>query len=151
MNGTSLIIATIFIVCVGVVAMRQCEKNLINNERKKVCTYNYDTLNLARVLFSECDKCDFGEKLLIGSVVLNRLKDGRWGNSIHEVIHAPNQFHGTDGNWTTDSAHYVIARYLLTFGPISSVPLYFFQGRTKPFTKKLRVFYEAQYHTFAYE
>lgn len=150
MNGTSWIIGTIFIICFGVVAIWQGEKNLANNERKKVCTYNYDTLNLARILFSECDRCDFGEKLLIGSVVLNRLQDGRWGNSIHEVIHSPNQFHGIDGNWKTDSIHYTIARYLMVFGPVSTVPIYFFRGRTKPFTNKVKVFYEAKYHTFAY-
>lgn len=108
-----------------------------------------DTSILANIIFSECSICPPIEKLATGSVVLNRIKDGRWGCTIEDVVYYPNQFHGTGGNWQTNKECMDIARYLLINGSVDPEPLYFFQTYRKEFTKNLTTLYKLKYHYFA--
>lgn len=113
--------------------------------------YSLDTMNIANVIYSECSICPLSEKLLIGSIPINRLKDGRWGKSLDEVIFSPNQFYQANGgkNWKTNEECLNIARFIMIYGPVDSLPLYFFQSFEKSFTKKLTVLYKEKYHIFA--
>lgn len=113
---------------------------------------NNDTLLLAKIMFSECSVCTTMEALLIGSVVLNRVKDGRWGSTIDSVVHSVGQFHGVDSkNWYTDSTHYKLAVFLMTFGPISKVPIYFNGKTDKDYINRIKP-YKIQFkHSFSYD
>lgn len=124
-----------------------------NKQIKKVYSESKDTILLACLMYSECSICPIGEKLLTGSVVLNRMKDGRWGCNMLEVLFASGQFKGTQGyNWTTDSYHMQLARFLMTFGSINETPLYFLdKQKDKNLLRKLKIFSKEKYHTFAYE
>lgn len=123
----------------------------INSPEKQEVCFSEDTLNLAKVIFSECSICPVSEQLLIGSVPINRVKDGRWGSTLEQVIYSPSQFYQANGgkNWKTDEKCYKIAQFLLTFGSINSEPLYFFQTYEKNFTKKLTIIIKEKYHIFA--
>lgn len=63
------------------------------------------------------------EQLLVGSVVLNRVKSSSFPNTIREVIYAPNQYAPTfDGRWETNPPReraYRNAKYLMENGSIA--------------------------------
>ena len=115
-------------------------------------TYSLDTLYIAKVIYSECSICPLSEKLLIGSVVLNRVKDGRWGNCVEDVVFYPNQFYQASGgtNWKTNEECYRIARILMSYGSVDSLVLYFFQDFNKTKKKKIKIRVREKYHIFAY-
>ena len=138
-----------FFIAVNVIAICfSLSKKKSQKVEKQV--YNIDTLLLAKIMYSECSICPISEKLLAGSVVLNRVRDGRWGRSISEVVFCENQFHGTTGdNWTFDRPHYQLARFLMVYGPIDTMPLYFYGKTNKQFVNKLNLLYKEKYHIFA--
>jgi hypothetical protein len=78
-----------------------------------------DVLMLARVIYGECGAswCTDYHQLCTGSVVLNRLASGLWGNSLYSVIHAPGQY-TTANNLTYDQRTYQAAKQLLEYGPV---------------------------------
>lgn len=47
---------------------------------------------MARVMYFESNRSSDAGMLAVGTVVMNRLKSGRYGNSVCEVVGAPNQF-----------------------------------------------------------
>lgn len=110
-----------------------------------------DTLTLSKVIHSECSICPISEQLLIGSVVLNRVLDGRWGSTIDSVVYYPNQFYQASGgeNWESTDKSYQIARFLMVYGTIDASPLYFFKTFDKSFTHKLKITVREKHHIFA--
>lgn len=49
---------------------------------------------IARTLSGECYEDKPQDKRLVAEVILNRVSDGTWGNTVIEVITAKSQFHG---------------------------------------------------------
>ena len=49
---------------------------------------------IARTLSGECYEDKMGDKRLVAEVILNRVSDGRWGDTVIEVVTAKSQFHG---------------------------------------------------------
>lgn len=50
---------------------------------------------LAKNIYYESGVEEYDGKLAVAQVTLNRLKSGKWGNTIKEVVYSPNQF-----SWT---------------------------------------------------
>lgn len=63
------------------------------NERLEVS--NKEIQCLAKNIFHEASVEDRAGKIAVGQVTLNRVKAGRWGNTICEVVYAKSQF-----SWT---------------------------------------------------
>lgn len=61
-----------------------------------------DTTLLGALIQAEAGNQPYDGKLAVGAVVLNRVKNGRYPNSIREVIYAPGQF-GPASNGTLDA------------------------------------------------
>ena len=49
---------------------------------------------IARTLSGECYEDKPGDKRLVAEVILNRVADGYWGDTVTEVVTAKSQFHG---------------------------------------------------------
>ena len=49
---------------------------------------------IARTLSGECYEDKPGDKRLVAEVILNRVTDGRWGDTVVEVVTAKSQFFG---------------------------------------------------------
>lgn len=49
---------------------------------------------IARTLSGECYDDKLEDKRLVAEVILNRVSDGRWGDTVIEVVTAKGQFHG---------------------------------------------------------
>lgn len=49
---------------------------------------------IARTLSGECYEDKPGDKRLVAEVILNRVTDGRWGDTVIEVVTAKSQFYG---------------------------------------------------------
>ena len=47
---------------------------------------------IAAVVMHEVGHCSRESKIAVTNVILNRVKDGRFGNGIYEVLHQRNQF-----------------------------------------------------------
>ena len=59
-----------------------------------------DIYNLSHVICGEAEGCSYDMKVSVGSVVLNRVEDDRFPNTIEEVIFQPGQYSCTwDGNF----------------------------------------------------
>lgn len=55
--------------------------------------FSFDEIFLIqRTIETECFDMDFMSKVNVASVILNRIKDGRFGNTVEEIITSPNQF-----------------------------------------------------------
>src|SRR5688500_8154895 len=69
---------------------------------------------LSALINSECDICPEFEQYLVGSVVLNRMQNSRWPNTLKEVIEQENQFHGFNTkNYKPSKESSKVARNLL--------------------------------------
>lgn len=53
---------------------------------------SHDLYELARLIHAEAEGEPFIGKVAVGAVVMNRLKDPRFPNSIREIIYQPQQF-----------------------------------------------------------
>lgn len=63
----------------------------------------FDIDLMARVVMSEASTLDFDGKHLVAVTMINRLHDGRWGDTIEEVIYYPNAYSTADnGEPTTE-------------------------------------------------
>lgn len=74
----------------------EVEKEIIV-ERIKEPTYTYNIMSseremLARLVHREANIESFECQMAVASVVINRWQDGRWGNSLSEVIYSQYQF-----------------------------------------------------------
>ena len=52
----------------------------------------YEVKLICRVVETETYQCDFDSKVNVANVVLNRIEDGRFGDTVEEVITTKNQF-----------------------------------------------------------
>jgi spore germination cell wall hydrolase CwlJ-like protein len=79
---------------------------------------------LASLITSESQTENYLDKLLVGSVVLNRMR--KWEKTLSETIYQKNQFSGTNGAlFTPSSESIIVARFLFENGPIDTTVMYF--------------------------
>lgn len=74
---------------------------------------------LSHLICGEAEGCSWAMKVSVGSVVLNRMKDGRFPNTMEEVIFQEGQYACTwDGNYYREPSEETIeaAKYLLENG-----------------------------------
>ena len=112
--------------------------------------YN-DTLELSKLISSECSNCDVLEKYLIGSVVINRLNHSDYPKTILNVIYDENQFKGIcNTQYKSDSITYNIAKTLMLRGSLDTSILYFYLRKSidLPWRKNLLIVYKMKYHDF---
>jgi N-acetylmuramoyl-L-alanine amidase len=110
---------------------------------------------LAAAINSECGICSFREKMLVGSVIMNRVNHDDFPNNIYEVIYQDKQFDGVQSsNFYPTESTVKVANIILTTGVYDSNVLYFYNpelSTNKPFLEamKRRVLYREKYHFFA--
>ena len=104
---------------------------------------------LAHILAGECQALSDMEQLRVGSVVLNRIKDSRYPNTMQEVVFQKNQYacvkngnyyrEPTERNWEN-------AKWLLEYGSV--LPEYvIYQSKTK---QGSNVYLKTKYHYYCY-
>lgn len=84
----------------------EVEKEVIIEVEKEVIievepTYQYNITSverelLARLVYREANIESLECQMAVASVVINRWQDGRWGNTLEEVIYSPTQFSPAD-------------------------------------------------------
>ena len=74
----------------------EVEKEVIVEVVKEpICVYNITSVEremLARLVYREANIESLECQMAVASVVINRWKDGRWGDTLEEVIYSPYQF-----------------------------------------------------------
>ena len=76
----------------------ECEEEVISEPEEEIVVEPYIYLTeqekreLATLIYLEGGNQSYECQLAIGSVILNRVHSGHWGNTLHEVIYAPYQF-----------------------------------------------------------
>lgn len=100
--------------------------------------YTSDEIYLMqRCIETETFEQDFNSKVNVASVVLNRIEDGRFGNSVNEVITRPKQF--AYGRKSISEDTVLALEYAYMIGDTTSGSLYFHSDSYKP------TFYKASY------
>ena len=90
---------------------------------------------VARVIMSEASVLDRDAKLMVGATIVNRVRSGRFGNTVTEVVNYPNAY-STQDNGDPTSECYEVAEEVLK-NEIFPLDLYYFRAN-KP-------------HSFGYE
>jgi len=113
------------VIAINLNLKEKIEKQLeeIELKRQKELQKQKDIDLLARVINAEMGCSWFSDDLLkyTGSVVLNRIKDNNFPNSLYDVIYAKGQYKCTwDGNIEKEPAerHYKIAKELIENGSV---------------------------------
>lgn len=70
-----------------------------------------EVLLICRVVETETYQCDFESKVNVANVILNRYYDGRFGDTITEIITSPNQFTYCRENINEDTIWAVMYAY----------------------------------------
>lgn len=60
---------------------------------------------MARVVMSESSILHSDAKQAIAQTILNRLNDGRWGDTIHDVVYYPNAYSTADNGEPTEECY----------------------------------------------
>ena len=102
--GIILLLILYIVVIPPKVEVKEVEKEIIVEVEKEVIvevvkepiyTYNITSAEremLARLVYREANTESLECQMAIVSVVINRWQDGRWGNTLTDVIYAPYQF-----------------------------------------------------------
>ena len=136
-------------------------QNLAKNPPKQIVAkkhFVWDDLYLfARLIEAEAGDQDFETKMKVASVVMNRIGNPKYPDTLKEVIYQPGQFDVTFGtnpmiDWKVPSVQdFEVAHHALMNG--SSLPhsvIYFFNsGLDNEFTKNVNVYCTSGALTFA--
>lgn len=80
--------------------IKEIEKELVVEVVKEpTCAYNITSVEremLARLVYREANTESLECQMAVVSVIINRWQDGRWGNTIENVIYSPYQFTPSD-------------------------------------------------------
>jgi len=109
---------------------------------------------LSKLITSECGICPTEEKYLVGSVVLNRLEDDKFPNSVEGVISQNRQFDGYLTNQFVRSLESDKVAKNLALGENKTPHIFYFVredlSNNKKFINFIKSgpFIKAKYHTF---
>lgn len=87
---------------------------------------------MARVVMSEGSVLDSIGQQMIASTIVYRVMDGRWGNTVSEVVNYPNAYSTQDNGEPTQSC-YTAVEYALTYDAFPHDFLYFKSGKPHSF------------------
>ena len=102
--GIILLLILFIIIMPSKVEIKEVEKEIIIEVEKEVivevvkeptCAYNITSEEremLARLVYREANMESLECQMAVVSVVINRWQDGRWGNTLEEVVYSPCQF-----------------------------------------------------------
>ena len=98
--GIILLLILFIIIIPPKVEIKEVEKEVIKEvivEVEKEPTYKYNVTSteremLARLVYREANTESLECQMAIVSVVINRWQDGRWGDTLEDVIYSPYQF-----------------------------------------------------------
>lgn len=114
----------------SVVVFEEVEDELPEEPEPYFTVTEYDRDLLARVVFfegnTESIECQRG----IVSVIFNRVSDGRFGDSIEEVVYAPNQFETASYLYSNDptETNYEAVDYVIQNGPVFPENVLYFRA-----------------------
>lgn len=113
--------------------------------------YHNQVYDLAKIIHAECGKCTYEEKLLVGSVVLNRVGHPKFSKTLIGVINQDSQFHGIcNTQFILNSESLKAASDLLMNGSYNKKILYFYlrDSPNKKWRKNLTIIKKAKFHNF---
>lgn len=102
--GIILLLILYIVIVPAQVEIKEMKKEVIVEVEKEVivevvkepiCVYNITSVEremLARLIYREANIESLECQMAVASVVINRWKDGRWGDTLEEVIYSPYQF-----------------------------------------------------------
>lgn len=111
-------------------------------------SFTYDEIYLMqRVIETECYQQDFMSKVNVASVILNRLNNEKFGDSIEEIIKSPNQFAYGRRYITYDTV--LALEYATHFGDSTNGALYFHSlNKSEKFNGADFIFQDEAGHNF---
>lgn len=111
-------------------------------------SFTYDEIYLMqRVIETECYQQDFMSKVNVASVILNRLNNEKFDDSIEEIIKSPNQFAYGRRYITYDTI--LALEYATYYGDTTNGALYFHSNtKTDRFNGKSHIFTDDAGHHF---
>ncbi len=130
------------------------EKQRRNDIHESRCQYidsivNESSRQLALIISGECLQCNYFEKRLVASVVLNRVRSGIYPNTIENVISQENAFQGLNGlQYAFDEECYDVAYDALTRGPADSSVVFFYRNNIRKPKYVKTIIYREQFHNF---
>ena len=83
---------------------------------------------MSRVVMSEASTVPYIGKVCVAKVLINRLKDGRWGDTMKDVIYYPNAFSTADNGDITDECREAVLQALEGGAVFPEDMLYFRSG-----------------------
>lgn len=102
--GIILLLVLFIVIIPPKVEIKEIEKEVVVEVEKETIievvkepTYAYNITSaeremLARLVYREANTENLECQMAVVSVIINRWQDGRWGDTIADVIYAPNQF-----------------------------------------------------------
>lgn len=109
----------------------------INHENEYAQLNVNDIILLSKIINAEVHGESYKDKLLVGSVILNRVNNKEFPNTLYDVIYQKNQFHGVTGKYfrysnkrIQDKESKSAALEILKNGPINKDILYFHNPKT---------------------
>lgn len=128
------------------------ERRAIISENRCIYLDSIKTNNareMAFIISAECMQCDYFEKMLVASVIMNRVRDSDYPKTIGEVIREGNAFHGYKSNqYIFSEESYNAAYQTLSEGPIDSNILFFYRNTLKKPRFVKSVLYREKFHNF---
>lgn len=101
------------------------EINLVTEEPNYIISVSDDEIDLmARVVMSESSVLCFDAKQAIAQTIVNRVRDGKWGSTITEVVSYPNSY-STYNNGYPNADCYEAVRYALMYEAFPTDMFYF--------------------------
>ncbi len=153
-----LLIAALLVIVAKVAKLMLAEQDTTpGNNDSGPPPYGYtaeDLEILAKVIYAESRGEPYEGQVAVGAVVINRVNDSQFPNTIRGVVYAPNQFTSvSDGqiNLTPNATAYKAAKEAMAGKDPTFRAIYFYNPKTarnKDFFKRLTVTVEIGNHVF---
>lgn len=152
-NFLILVIPTIFLMASIFIMMEHKNKvDIIKNNLRSYHSYKSvkEIELISRVINQEVSGCSVYDKIAVASSILNRLDDGKYGNSINEVIFKKHQYTISDTFTTLDVD---VAFFVYVLNGRDCDIKYFFNPKTadKKHINQLRNNYSLKFKTKCHE
>lgn len=110
--------------------------------------YSEEEINLiCRVVETETYQCDFESKVNVANVILNRIEDEKFGNTVREVVTSPSQFAYGRKKISEDTV--LAVEYAFMMEDTTNGALYFHSNSTKEsFCGRTFIFKDSAGHNF---
>ena len=162
--GIILLLILYIVIIPHKVVIKEVEKEVVVEVEKEVVvevvkepTYAYNITSaeremLARLVYREANTESLECQMAIVSVVINRWQDGRWGDTLANVIYSPNQFSPSNllSNTTPTELNYTAVDLVLQNGCILLPYVMFFRAEHHFNWQGYRPYTQIDYTCFGY-